>query len=63
MTDKKMTAEQALARINSIMRGVVSPKMAGTESKARAKKAMGGATKKPTASRTNKMYGGMTKKK
>jgi len=63
MADKKITAEQALSRIQSIMRGVASPAYVKAESKARAKKAMGGATKKPTASRTNKMYGGMTKKK
>ena len=63
MADKKMTAEQALARINAIMRGVVSPKYVEAESKARAKKATGGAVKKPTTSRAKKMYGGMTKKK
>lgn len=63
MTDKKMTAEQALARINSIMRGVVSPNFEKAESKARAKKATGGSVRKPTTSRAKKMYGGMTKKK
>ena len=63
MTAKKITPEQALSRIQSIMRGVVSPEYVKAESKARAKKATGGTAKKPMANRTKKMYGGMPKKK